>query len=167
MISVKGNVLKSPDPNDTSKTLLISDGRHVISVNFGSIDEIPHDLSVNSKIKVTGIAVLDAELWRSGRAQPRIHGYTVVLRRPDDIIVISRPPWWTPGRLMVIIGILVLVLLFILIWIRILNRLVNAVDGNFSRAAIKFHLLELYRKLNVSNRTEAVSIAMKRHLLGD
>ena len=36
---------------------------------------------------------------------------------------------------------------------------------NLSRAAIKFHLLELYRKLNVSNRTEAVSIAMKRHLL--
>jgi len=38
---------------------------------------------------------------------------------------------------------------------------------NLSRAAIKFHLLELYRKLGVANRTEAVSIAMKRHLLGD
>ena len=36
---------------------------------------------------------------------------------------------------------------------------------NLSRAAIKFHLLELYRKLGVANRTEAVSIAMKRHLL--
>lgn len=38
---------------------------------------------------------------------------------------------------------------------------------NLSRAVIKFHLLELYRKLGVANRTEAVSIAMKRHLLGD
>ena len=38
---------------------------------------------------------------------------------------------------------------------------------NLSRAAIKFHLLGLYRKLGVANRTEAVSIAMKRHLLGD
>ena len=38
---------------------------------------------------------------------------------------------------------------------------------NLSRAAIKFHLLELYRKLGVANRTEAVSIAMKRRLLGD
>lgn len=38
---------------------------------------------------------------------------------------------------------------------------------NLSRAAIKFHPLELYRKLGVANRTEAVSIAMKRHLLGD
>ena len=125
LISVEGRVLKAPDPNDTSKTLLLSDGRHVISVNFGSIDEIPHDLSVNCRIKVTGIAVLDAELWRSGRVQPRVHGYTIVLRTPDDITLLSRPPWWTPGRLMVIIGILVLVLLFILVWIRILNRLVE------------------------------------------
>ena len=36
---------------------------------------------------------------------------------------------------------------------------------NLSRAAIKFHLLELYRKLGVANRTEAVSIAMKRLIL--
>ena len=34
-----------------------------------------------------------------------------------------------------------------------------------SRAAIKFHLLELYRKLNVANRAEAVAIALRKHLL--
>ena len=38
---------------------------------------------------------------------------------------------------------------------------------NLSRAAIKFHLMELYRKLGVSNRTEAVSVAMRSHLLGE
>ena len=36
---------------------------------------------------------------------------------------------------------------------------------NISRAAIKFHLLELYRKLGVANRTEAVSLAMRKRLL--
>lgn len=36
-----------------------------------------------------------------------------------------------------------------------------------SRAAIKFHLLELYRKLGVANRTEAVSLAMRKHLLNN
>jgi len=38
---------------------------------------------------------------------------------------------------------------------------------NLSRAAIKFHLLELYRKLGVANRTEAVAFAMRRHLLNN
>jgi len=34
-----------------------------------------------------------------------------------------------------------------------------------SCAAIKFHLLELYRKLGAANRTEAVAIALRKHLL--
>ena len=34
-----------------------------------------------------------------------------------------------------------------------------------SKSAVKFHLLELYRKLKVSNRAEAVAIAMRKHLL--
>ena len=36
---------------------------------------------------------------------------------------------------------------------------------NPSKSAVKFHLLELYRKLNVSNRAEAVAIALRKHLL--
>ena len=36
---------------------------------------------------------------------------------------------------------------------------------NLSKSAVKFHLLELYRKLNVSNRAEAVAIALRKHLL--
>ena len=36
---------------------------------------------------------------------------------------------------------------------------------NLSKSAVKFHLLELYRKPNVSNRAEAVAIALRKHLL--
>ena len=125
LICVEGRILKVPDPNDVHKTLLLTHGRHVISVNFGSAGDIPQDLSVNGKIKITGISVLEAELYRGGRTQPRVHGYTIVLRTPDDIVVISRPPWWTTGRLVFIICALSLVLIGILIWIRILNRLVE------------------------------------------
>ena len=34
-----------------------------------------------------------------------------------------------------------------------------------SKSAVKFHLLELYRKLKVSSRAEAVAIALRKHLL--
>ena len=33
-----------------------------------------------------------------------------------------------------------------------------------SKAGIKFHLLTIFRKLNVSNRTEAVGLASRKHL---
>ena len=36
---------------------------------------------------------------------------------------------------------------------------------NLSKAGVKFHILSIFRKLNVANRTEAVAIAMRKHLL--
>lgn len=40
-----------------------------------------------------------------------------------------------------------------------------ACQYRLSKSAVKFHLLELYRKLKVSNRAEAVALAMRKHLL--
>ena len=38
-------------------------------------------------------------------------------------------------------------------------------EFGLSKAGIKFHILSIFRKLNVANRTEAVAIAMRKHLL--
>ena len=38
-------------------------------------------------------------------------------------------------------------------------------EFGLSKAGVKFHLLTIFRKLNVANRTEAVAIAMRKHLL--
>ena len=125
LIRTEGRVLKVPDPNDVRKTMLLSQDGHVVPVNLGSAGDIPQDLSVDCRASVTGICVLEAELWRGGRLRPRVHGCTIVLRTPDDIRVLSHPPWWTTGRLVFAIGILVLLLICILAWLRVLNRLVE------------------------------------------
>ena len=36
---------------------------------------------------------------------------------------------------------------------------------NVTKACIKFHVLTILRKLNVANRSEAVAIALRKHLL--
>ena len=125
LIRTEGCVLKVPDPNDVRKTMLLSQDGHVVSVNLGSAGNIPRDLSADCKVRVTGICVLEAELWRGGRLRPRVHGYTIVLRTSEDIMILSHPPWWTTERLVVTIGILALLLVCILVWLRILNRLVE------------------------------------------
>ena len=38
-------------------------------------------------------------------------------------------------------------------------------EFGLSKAGVKFHILSIFRKLNVANRTEAVAIAMRKHLL--
>ena len=39
-----------------------------------------------------------------------------------------------------------------------------ASEFGLSKAGVKFHLLTIFRKLNVSNRTEAVGLASRKHL---
>ena len=36
-----------------------------------------------------------------------------------------------------------------------------------TKAGVKFHLLTIFRKLDVSNRSEAVAVAIRRHLVAD
>ena len=38
-------------------------------------------------------------------------------------------------------------------------------EFGLSKAGVKFHLLTIFRKLNVANRTEAVALALRKHLL--
>ena len=38
-------------------------------------------------------------------------------------------------------------------------------EFGLSKAGVKFHLLTIFRKLNVSNRTEAVGLAVRKHLV--
>lgn len=39
-----------------------------------------------------------------------------------------------------------------------------ALELGLSKAGVKFHLLTIFRKLNVSNRAEAVGLALRKHL---
>ena len=54
---------------------------------------------------------------------PRFDGFTVIPRTPDDVVVLSRPPWWTPAKLGAVVAALVLALAAILFWNRQLRRL--------------------------------------------
>ena len=44
------------------------------------------------------------------------------MRTPSDVSVLSRPPWWTTGRLLAVIGSLLVALTAILAWNVVLNR---------------------------------------------
>ena len=46
----------------------------------------------------------------------------VVVRKSDDIRILARPPWWTTGRLLAVIGALLAALAGIFMWNRMLNR---------------------------------------------
>ena len=109
------------------------------------LDAIP----IGSRIEVTGICVLPLANWQPNMAFPRHRTFEIVLRSPADVRLLTRPAWWTVGRLMVVITLLVAALLGILVWNRTLRRLAERRGAELLRE----QLAGIRSKLKVDERT--------------
>ena len=88
-----------------------------INVNSGSAGDFPEDITIDSQVEVTGTCVISSGVWHPSVSFPHIEDAPmVVLRRPDDMRIIAGPPWWTPLRFMVAIGVMLAFLAAILLW---------------------------------------------------
>ena len=54
-----------------------------------------------------------------------IDSFRLLLNSADAITVLSRPPWWTPARMLSVVGLLAAVLAAAAVWIRLLRRTVE------------------------------------------
>jgi PAS domain S-box-containing protein len=52
-------------------------------------------------------------------------GFEILLRSPDDVIVLEQPGWWSPGRALVILGLLAAAVVLASGWIAALRRRVR------------------------------------------
>lgn len=102
-IRLSGFVRSLPAPGGIKRKVLIEDDGHILSlVAEPGIDPFA-DLELGMKIEATGICLMDIEPWRPGMPFPRvIHAY-VAVQSPSGIVIISRPPWWTPRRLLILV----------------------------------------------------------------
>lgn len=78
-----------------------------------------------SRLSVTGVAVMSFEGDYPALDNLRVTGFRLALRDSGDVVVLSRPPWWTPGRLFALIGILLAAIGIILIRNLRLKRIVE------------------------------------------
>ena len=105
--------------------LYLNCGRHIVPVDISSLgDQIP-DVPLDSTVEATGICLMDVDNWRPNSTFPKIRGFTLIARSPDDIRIVAKPPWWTPAKFIGVIAVLLAALVVILIWNRSLKFLVN------------------------------------------
>ena len=107
---------------DTRLHLLI-DGSDV-AVDASACPEAIRGLEPDSVLRVSGVCLFEIDNWRANAPRPKIRQMVIVARTANDIAVVRRPPWWTIGRMAVLVGALLLVLGIVLVWNRILNRIV-------------------------------------------
>lgn len=75
--------------------------------------------AVGSRLGLTGLYLLERD--EAGRAR----GFTLRLRNPADVVVLSSPPWWNARRLGALLGALLLGAVGALAWIALLRRQVR------------------------------------------
>ena len=120
-VRIKGIVRSLPAPNGDGR-LAIECDRQTVMIDASACPEAFDGVEIGCVLNTSGICLMETENWRPSAPFPHVEGFAIVVRTPDDVRIIARPPWWTPGRLMAVIGTLLSALFGIFVWNRMLNR---------------------------------------------
>lgn len=148
-VRLTGTVLTVQTSDNVGSQLLVKSGNFTIPIDVSGCPKAADGLCVGCEINVTGVCLIDFENWRQGAPFPRIRGIQLIVREPDDIRILSRPSPLTAGRLLFVIGILLLAVVAILIWNRILKSLVD----RKSRELFKSQIAKAESELRIDERT--------------
>ena len=99
--------------HDTPRMILQCENE-LVTVVFP--EPLRNALARGATVEVTGICIVDIDNWRPNTIFPRMNGFFLVTRGADDIRILKNPPWWTPGRMLVVIGVLFGAIFAILLW---------------------------------------------------
>ena len=153
-LRIVGTVLDMPAYGQDIITLKCDD--FILPVDVTASREVCASLSVGCKVSVCGTCVVETDSWRPYAAFPHATGILLVTRTPDDITILATPPWWTPARLTIALGVLLLMMTAIIIWNRSLQRVVD----RKSRQLLKEQVAQIKTALRVDERT---NLAVELH----
>ena len=123
IVHLQGVLSTLPIPGTSEARMhLLSDGVDV-PLDASACPEALRLLHTGDTLDVSGICLFEIENWRPSAPRPKIQGFFLAIRSPDDIVVLSRPSWWTNGRLSALVAGLLALLAGVLVWNRSLNRL--------------------------------------------
>ena len=130
------------------RILLDDDGR-MVAVDCGAAPDTARRLRVDYLISVMGVCVMETENWNRHLMLPRVTGMFISVSSPDDITVLATPPWWTPARLVCVIGVLVLLIVAILAW----NVSLRTLSERRGRELSRHQIARAESELRVDERT--------------
>ena len=149
LVRFAGIVRAISRPQGEPGRLTIESDGILVPIDAGTSAEALDKVEIGCKIEATGVCVMESESWRPQRVVPTITGFFLVIRSPDDIRILSYPPWWTPQRFLFVLSGLLLILVTIIVWNIALRQLVE----RRSRQLIKSQAAKLKSDLRIDERT--------------
>lgn len=148
-VTLSGTLLTLPRQEDARRFAYVARGNTILPVYIGHLQLANPKITAGCRVEVTGIGILDAERWSPGHTYPRVKGVFVVMRSPDDIRLLEHAPWWTPRRLTVVIGSLLVLLLGIAVW----NGSLRRIAARKGRELMREQLEHVKAELKAEERT--------------
>ena len=137
LLSLRGKVINLTEGNATIMTL--KDETFSVPVDISAAKGLGCVPPIGSDVRITGRSIVKTEDWHPSSSFPHTTGILLTIHSPDDITVVSYPPWWTPDRLLIVIGSLVAALLGIIIWNLILRQISRSRIDERTRLSVELH----------------------------
>lgn len=128
----------------------------------------PEDHPQGTLVSVTGICQVESSIERGFRAVPA--SARLFLPSPAAIRVRQAPPWWTPARLLSLVGLLGLVVLGSTVWITLLRRRVarqaESLRSRIAKAAALEERQRIAREFHDTLEQELAGLSIRLGALG-
>ena len=148
VLTVNGTLREFVTDERGERRLLLENGGHTIQIDCSNAPDASK-VEIDSQISATGVCVLDSDFWRPSLPFPKNKSLFLVARHLDDIVVLKRPPWWTPAKFLVAASVMFGVIVLILIW----NAALRVLVERKSREVVKAQARKLESELRIAERT--------------
>ena len=147
-VLVSGIVRGLPTPGG-EKSLYLDDDGHILTIDAGNGLPPTARIGLGDTVRGRGTCVIETEKMGFNGTAPHITGLRIVLNDPADIRVLARPPWWTPRKLLGVIGALLLALATVCLW----NITLRKVAERRSQALLTEQVARVESDLKLRERT--------------
>ena len=148
-VRLEGTVLSLRTRDNSTDGLLIEQDGYPLSVDASGCPSAIAGIRIGSKVDVSGIGLIEMDDRQRGVGLQLIRDVSLVLRTPEDIRVISTPPFLTVRNLTIAFCALLAALVGILVW----NRSLAILIRRRSRELFRSQIAQAESQLRIDERT--------------
>lgn len=146
VVRLHGRLIEQQKSSDQTTLLVYAEGSVFSAILPGGLkDKSFAGLREGSQIQLTGISVISETQASRHFRLPK--AFQILLRSPDDVVLLQEPSWWTPGHALVMLALVLAVTLVVIVWVVALRKRVAQQTGLLRESEEQFRQMALHDAL--------------------
>jgi diguanylate cyclase (GGDEF)-like protein len=153
LVQIQGEVVESRIQGGQRIWTLRQDGKVFDAyLPLSYLDKHSDDLGVGSILSLTGICAVQVDYDRNPTS------FGILLRSPQDIVVLRRMSWWTPQHLFLVVAVLAVAVMAAVLWVALLRMRVKQMTRSLVESEQRFRFMATHDGLTqLANRNSILA----------